>query len=63
MPSTFSRESQLFVSTGQPGKTPHKWHMHSKKCWVKNNPSWVKNGQTQQLGCFNPVVGLNVCPT
>jgi len=23
-----------------------------KKCWVKN-------GQTQHLGCFNPVVGLN----
>jgi len=24
--------------------------IHYKKCWVKNNPSWVENGQTQQLG-------------
>ncbi|ROL48424.1 Rho GTPase-activating protein 23 [Anabarilius grahami] len=40
---------------------PHS--LHSKKCWVKNNPSWVENGQTQRLGCFNPAAGLNICPT
>jgi len=36
--------------------------VHSKKCLVKNNPSWVENRQTQRLGCFNPEVGLNDQP-
>jgi len=40
-------------------------HFNIRLCsgWVKNNLSWVENGQTQRLGCFNPAVGLNVCPT
>ncbi len=34
-------------------------YYHSNKCWVKNNPSWVKHGQTKLLGCFDRAVGLN----
>ncbi len=25
--------------------------------WVKNNPSWVKYGQAQRLGYFDPAIG------
>ncbi len=34
--------------------------IHSKKCWVKYNPALGEYGQTQQPGCFDPAVGLNV---
>uniref|UniRef100_A0A672RTU0 Four and a half LIM domains protein 2 n=1 Tax=Sinocyclocheilus grahami TaxID=75366 RepID=A0A672RTU0_SINGR len=32
--------------------------VHSKKCWVKYNQVLGKIGTTQQLGCFDPAVGL-----
>ncbi len=31
-----------------------------KNVGLNTTQSWVKYGQTQRLGCFQPIVGLNV---